>query len=155
MKTLIYDGFFEGLLTSVFEVFEYKFENAEIIAGQNFSTENLFVEQHQVFTNAEKSARVLAKIEQISGKETIRILLKVFLSEHTHKEKLILKIKDKEIKWKKNPKLEKSLLNKKIKLLIKEEEIFEKSYLIKLFVYISISFGFLIFSIINLKNMFL
>ena len=88
---LLYDGSFEGLLTSIFEVFEYKFENAEIVAEQNFSTENLFAEQHQVFTNAEKSARVLAKIEQISGKETISILLRIFLSEHPHKERLILK----------------------------------------------------------------
>lgn len=95
MKILLYDGSFEGLLTSIFEVFEYKFENAEIEAEQNFSTENLFAEQHQVFTNAEKSARVLAKIEQISGKETISILLRIFLSEDPHKERLILKsIKD-------------------------------------------------------------
>lgn len=95
MKFLLYDGSFEGLLTSIFEVFEYKFENAEIVAEQNFSTENLFAEQHQVFTNTEKSARVLAKIEQISGKETISILLRIFLSEHPHKERLILKsIKD-------------------------------------------------------------
>lgn len=91
MKILLYDGSFEGLLTSIFEVFEYKFENAEIAAERNFSTENLFAEQHQVFTNAEKSARVLAKIEQISGKETISILLRIFLSEHPHKERLILK----------------------------------------------------------------
>lgn len=95
MKILLYDGSFEGLLTSIFEVFEYKFENTEIVAEQNFSTVNLFAEQHQVFTNAEKSARVLSKIEQISGKETIRILLKIFLSEHPHKERLILKgVKD-------------------------------------------------------------
>lgn len=95
MKILLYDGSFEGLLTSIFEVFEYKFKNANIVAEQNFSTENLFAEQHQVFTNTEKSARVLAKIEQISGKETISILLRIFLSEHPHKERLILKsIKD-------------------------------------------------------------
>ncbi|AZI20927.1 TIGR03915 family putative DNA repair protein [Chryseobacterium taklimakanense] len=95
MKILLYDGSFEGLLTSIFEVFEYKFKNAEIVAEQNFSTEILFAEQHQVFKNAEKSARVLAKIEQISGKETISILLRIFLSEHPHKERLILKsIKD-------------------------------------------------------------
>lgn len=95
MKILLYDGSFEGLLTSIFEVFEYKFKNAEIVAEQNFSTENLFADQHQVLTNAEKSARVLAKIEQISGKESIRILIRIFLSEHPHKERLFLKsIKD-------------------------------------------------------------
>lgn len=91
MKIILYDGSFEGLLTSVFEVFEYKFVNAEIVAEQNFSTENLFTEQHHVFTNAEYSARVLSKIEQISGRKTIRILLKIFLSEHSQKERLILK----------------------------------------------------------------
>lgn len=91
MKIILYDGSFEGLLTSVFEVFEYKFVNAEIVAEQNFSTENLFAEQHHVFTNAEYSARVLSKIEQISGRKTIRILLKIFLSEHSQKERLILK----------------------------------------------------------------
>ena len=32
MTTLIYDSTFEGLMTAVFEVFEYKYDAVEIIA---------------------------------------------------------------------------------------------------------------------------
>lgn len=91
VKNLIYDGSFEGLLTAVFEVFEYRYQNPEMISEQNVATENLFASHHQVFTDSEKSSRVLRKIKQICGKETVRILLKIFLSEHPQKERLILR----------------------------------------------------------------
>lgn len=90
MTTLIYNGSFEGLLTAVFEVFEYRYEDHEIIAEQNFASKNLFASAHHVLSDPSKSSRVLNKIIQISGDDTLRILLKIFLSEHPTKERLIL-----------------------------------------------------------------
>ncbi len=41
MTTLLYDSTFEGLLTAVFEVFEYRYDAVEIIAKENYTQENL------------------------------------------------------------------------------------------------------------------
>lgn len=90
MKTLIYDGSFEGLLTSVFEVFEYKYDLVQIISIQNYHQENIFSEVHEVFTNQEKSDRVFAKIKENLGNEGISRLMMVYFSEQPTLEKLIL-----------------------------------------------------------------
>ena len=70
MTTLLYDGSFEGLLTAVFEVFEYKFSPAEIISKEKYSSENMFSELHEVLTSKEKSERVLKKLEVKQSLET-------------------------------------------------------------------------------------
>ena len=44
-----YDGSFEGLLTAIFEVYEYKFNDAEIIKKDNYVHGNFFGEVHEVF----------------------------------------------------------------------------------------------------------
>lgn len=90
MVTLLYDGSFDGLLTAVFEVFEYRYKDAEIISKEKFQQENMFAEIHEVITQNEKSERVLNKLEQNIGKSGIHQLLKVFLSEDSELEKLIL-----------------------------------------------------------------
>ena len=64
MKTLIYDGSFEGLLTSIFEVFEYKYDVVEIINITNYHQENIFSEVHSVATDTQKSDRVLNRIKE-------------------------------------------------------------------------------------------
>ena len=89
MKTLIYNGSFEGLLTAVFEVFEYRFNEFEIISEENFNTENLFAENFDVVANTEKAKRVLNRVEKTFGAKITRNLLKIFLSEHSQKERLI------------------------------------------------------------------
>lgn len=90
MITLIYDGSFEGLLTAVFEVFEYKFDRVEIVSQQNYHQENIFAEVHQVLTNEEKSERVLSRIQKNLGKSGISRLLMVYFSEKLEAERLIL-----------------------------------------------------------------
>lgn len=89
-KTLLYDGSFEGLLTAVFEVFEYKFPSVEIVAKQNYIQEDIFAETHEVFTNPEKADRVLKKLETSLGKAGITQLLWIYLSEIPHFERLVL-----------------------------------------------------------------
>ena len=64
MTTLLYDGSFDGLFTAVFEVFEYRYNDAEIVSRENFLQENIFAEIHEVVTQTEKSERVLKKLEQ-------------------------------------------------------------------------------------------
>jgi probable DNA metabolism protein len=90
MTTLIYDSTFEGLLTAVFEVFEYKYDAVEIIAKENYTQENFFAETHEVITDFEKSDRVLKKLEENLGKEGISQLMLVYFSERKDLERLIL-----------------------------------------------------------------
>ena len=52
MTTLLYDSTFEGLLTAVFEVFEYKYDAVEIIAQENYTQENFFAETHEVISRS-------------------------------------------------------------------------------------------------------
>lgn len=98
MTTLLYDGSFDGLLTAVFEVFEYRYKDAEIFRKSRFHQENIFAEIHEVVTQNEKAERVLNKLEQSIGKSGIHKLLKVFLSEEAESEQLILSAVQQSIK---------------------------------------------------------
>lgn len=89
MNTLLYDGSFDGLLTAIFEVFEYRFHDVNIVKRENFQQENIFAEVHEVITQNEKAERVLKKIEDNIGKMGVHELLKVFLSEDQDLEHLI------------------------------------------------------------------
>lgn len=99
MTTLLYDGSFDGLFTAVFEVFEYRYNDAEIVSRENFLQENIFAEIHEVVTQTEKSERVLKKLEQSIGKTGINQLVKVFLSEDPRLEQLILSAVQQSVKY--------------------------------------------------------
>ena len=90
MTTLLYDGTFEGLMTAVFEVFEYHFEIAEIISKENYHAEDFFSEVHDVNSSTEKSDRVIKKLETNLGKGGVKQLLLVYLSERQDAGNLIL-----------------------------------------------------------------
>ena len=90
MTTLVYDGSFEGLFTAIFEVYEYRYKEVEIVAKNRFFQENIFAEIHEVITQTEKSDRVLNKLEENIGKSGINELIKVFLYEGEDLEHLIL-----------------------------------------------------------------
>ncbi len=81
MTTLLYDASFDGLFTAIFEVFEYRYKDVEIVSRERFHQENIFAGIHEVVTQTDKSERVLKKLEQSLGKKGIHKLLKVFLSE--------------------------------------------------------------------------
>ncbi|HBR10938.1 MAG TPA: DNA metabolism protein [Chryseobacterium sp.] len=99
MTTLLYDGSFDGLFTAVFEVFEYRYNDAEIVSRENFLQENIFAEIHEVVTQTEKSERILKKLEQSIGKTGINQLVKVFLSEDPGLEQLILSAVKQSVKY--------------------------------------------------------
>ena len=80
MTLLSYDSTFEGFLTAIFEIYEFKYVNPKIIKKQDLQ-QNLFAEATEIFSNEEKSDRVIKKLEKQLGRDGIRCLLYAFLSE--------------------------------------------------------------------------
>ncbi len=78
--TLLYDGSFEGFLSVVFAVFEYRYAQVDIVAQQRFAP-SLFGGEETVYTDAGKATRVLTKITALGGKEGSSMFLRAFLSE--------------------------------------------------------------------------
>jgi len=89
LKILVYDSTFEGFLTAVFVVFEYRYEEVAIVAQHQFAP-SLFEEAITVYTDAAKAERVLNKIEQCWGKEGKAVVLRAFLSEEEGMENYLL-----------------------------------------------------------------
>ena len=80
MTTVIYDGSFEGLLTAVFEIYEYKIKDPAIYATDNAAT-SLFGNSHVVTTDKSKFDRVNKKLQQKLTPNAFSQLCKSFLSE--------------------------------------------------------------------------
>jgi probable DNA metabolism protein len=76
----VYDGSFEGLLTAIFEVYEYKLSNVWIRRAVH-ADPSLLGENRVVITDKEKARRVLKKLEQTISTFGIKGLFKTFLSE--------------------------------------------------------------------------
>ena len=89
MKYLIYDHTFEGLLTAIFTVFEYRYEQVKIISEQRFMP-ILFGEEVPIYTDATKAQRVFTKVESLVGKEGVHTLLYAFVSEEEGMENNLL-----------------------------------------------------------------
>jgi probable DNA metabolism protein len=80
MNTIVYDGSFSGLLTAVFEVYEYKMTDVSI-RKQQAANSSLFGNAHRVYTNNIKAERVLKKLEQKLSGNACQQFYKTFLSE--------------------------------------------------------------------------
>ena len=89
MTPVLYDRSFEGLLTAVFEVYEYKIEDPQI-TKEDHSNGSLFGNAHIVNTNGEKAKRVWIKLEQKISKTAITQFYKSFLSEQPGIENILL-----------------------------------------------------------------
>lgn len=79
MTTIIYDGSFEGLLTAIFEVYEYKFTDPDLF--RNNGPIPLFGKQHIVHTSPEKAERVLKKLRIALSASVCKKIYEVHLSE--------------------------------------------------------------------------
>jgi probable DNA metabolism protein len=90
MQLLVYDGSFNGLLTAVFEVYEYKL-TSPFICKESTAVTSLFGTVHNVITSIEKSERVLKKLEQKFSKNGLTQLYKTFLSELKDIENVLLR----------------------------------------------------------------
>lgn len=80
MKTVLYDGSFIGLLTAVFEIYEYKISSPNLVKSGSGNI-SLFGEKHEVFSSEEKADRVLKKIKQQLSSSVARKIYEVHLSE--------------------------------------------------------------------------
>ncbi len=91
MIYLLYDSSFEGFLSSVFAVFEYRYTQPTIVAQHRYIP-TLFGETQTIYTDEAKAKRVINKIKEISGEETVAILLRAFLSEENAIENHLLEV---------------------------------------------------------------
>ena len=80
MTLLSYDSTFEGFLTTVFEIFEFKYTNPKIIKNSD-AQQNMFANPIEIITEVAKSDRVIKKLKQQLGSEGVRSLIYAFLSE--------------------------------------------------------------------------
>ena len=79
MTNIVYDGSFEGFLTAIFEIYEYKFPDPRI-SSKNKGLP-LFGNQHIVFTSPEKAERVLKKLRESLSAAVCKKIYEVHLSE--------------------------------------------------------------------------
>ncbi|HJY12281.1 MAG TPA: TIGR03915 family putative DNA repair protein, partial [Flavobacterium sp.] len=80
MTQVIYDGTYEGWLTAVFEIYEYKLDDIAFAKNEASAT-LLFAENHCVITDLSKANRVLAGLKRRLSSEGFSGLYKAFLSD--------------------------------------------------------------------------
>ena len=97
MTLLSYDSTFEGFLTAVFEVYEFKYSNPKIIKNSDLQ-QNLFVDAVEIITDNSKSDRVIKKLQLQIGADGIRNIIYSFLSETVGVEDLLFQVIDYSVK---------------------------------------------------------
>jgi len=90
MKLVLYDGSFAGLLTAVFEIYEYKVGQPDIRKAGT-ANGSLFGNPHTVETNLDKSKRVFKKLQERVTPWAARQLYNAWLSELKDIENVILR----------------------------------------------------------------
>jgi probable DNA metabolism protein len=80
MQSLVYDSSFEGFLSAVFDVYYYKFNEADICPEPSFNG-NLLQQAHTVHTDKTNSDRVYNALEKKLTRQALAQLHKTFLSE--------------------------------------------------------------------------
>ena len=91
MTILSYDSTFEGFLTAVFEIFEFKYQHPKIIKKDD-SQQNIFVTPIEIVTDVTKSDRVIKKLTDQLQNDGVRTLIYAFLSEKVGVEDLLFKV---------------------------------------------------------------
>ncbi|PQJ79153.1 TIGR03915 family putative DNA repair protein [Polaribacter porphyrae] len=88
-KTLIYDGTFEGFLSCVFYVFEYKL-NQVTIQNQYVIQNSFFAKNETILTDKEKSDRVWKGLKTKASSVSTTKIYYAFLSEQNGIENILL-----------------------------------------------------------------
>ncbi|APZ46577.1 DNA metabolism protein [Polaribacter reichenbachii] len=88
-KTLLYDGTFEGFLSCVFYVFEYKLKNVTI-QNQFVNQSELFSDNETINTDKQKSDRVWKGLKQKASTLSSTKIYYAFLSEQPKVENVLL-----------------------------------------------------------------
>ncbi|MCK8140267.1 TIGR03915 family putative DNA repair protein [Flavobacterium sp. I-SCBP12n] len=91
MTILSYDSTFEGFLTAVFEIFEFKYQQPKIIKKDD-SQQNIFATPIEIVTDVTKSDRVIKKLTDQLQNDGVRTLIYAFLSEKVGVEDLLFKV---------------------------------------------------------------
>ncbi|MEM8521775.1 TIGR03915 family putative DNA repair protein [Flavobacterium sp. PL12] len=91
MTILSYDSTFEGFLTTVFEIFEFKYQEPQIIKKDD-SQQNIFATPIEIVTDITKSDRVIKKLTDQLQNDGVRTLIYAFLSEKVGVEDLLFKV---------------------------------------------------------------
>lgn len=89
MVTVVYDGTFEGWLTAVFDIYEYKFQSVIINRKEEFQA-NVFGKHHESIFDSAKSARVWKGLTAKISFAALNQLYKAFLSEEKGIENVLL-----------------------------------------------------------------
>lgn len=90
MITYIYDGSFDGLLTSIYEAFYSDIKPNEIVIKEDF-IQSFIVEKKEIETNVDKATKVYKAIEKKISPESLRKVFYVYLSELTDSGRFILR----------------------------------------------------------------
>jgi len=90
MTILVYDGSFEGWLTSVFVVYEYKIADPSIM-HEKYRPQTLFGESREVISDKSKAERVYKKLKEKVSANSFQQLFKTFLSEEKGIEDVLLR----------------------------------------------------------------
>ncbi|MFT3703509.1 MAG: TIGR03915 family putative DNA repair protein [Agriterribacter sp.] len=80
MIPVLYDGSFEGLLTAVFEIYEYKLRDTTILPNDE-AVNSLFGKTHIVITSSDKSERVWKKLQEKLSRNGLGQVYRSYLSE--------------------------------------------------------------------------
>ena len=90
MTQVIYDGTFEGWLTAVFEIYEFKLKDI-VFTKQEPTTALLFAATYFVVTNPEKAKRVSDGLKNRLSAEGFKRIYSAFLSEIEQSEDLMFR----------------------------------------------------------------
>lgn len=88
MTTVIYDGTYQGWLTAVFEIFEYKLKDV-FFAKKQEAAASLFSPPHEVTTDDAKAERVMKGLKARLSPQGVRGLYQTFLSEEEGSEEVL------------------------------------------------------------------
>lgn len=90
MITYIYDGSFEGLLTSVYDAF-YSINKPEDIVSKDSYIENFLIEKIYIQTDIDKCQKVYEAIEMKISKDSLKRVFYAYLSELPGAEMIVLR----------------------------------------------------------------
>ncbi len=80
-QILIYDGSFDGFLSTVFLIYEQKIDNVVILKKSEYTSKQLFVLTEEIYTDRQKAKRVWEGFQLKTTKLQQGMFFKAFLSE--------------------------------------------------------------------------
>ncbi|WP_427872361.1 hypothetical protein [Flavobacterium sp. MMS24-S5] len=90
MTQILYDGSYEGWLTAIFEIYEYKLKDV-VFAKEEISNTLLFSNTHSVTTDEVKANRVLNGLQERLSHHGFNNLYFAFLSELDQIEEILFR----------------------------------------------------------------